>query len=108
MRDFSALNFFRRSDAGQHHSMLCRFVLGSYLRHQDSSSEAIQFKKFGVASAVGQNPMRPLNVSASDRQLSDEAQDDNTFFLIPKFWVTICRMYSRLICSSLAIMGTDN
>ncbi|GFS71127.1 hypothetical protein TNCV_5049261 [Trichonephila clavipes] len=53
----------------------------SYLRHQASSSATIQFKKFGAASTLfRQNPVKPLNAPASDRQSSDVEQDDNTFF----------------------------
>ncbi|GFQ86199.1 hypothetical protein TNCT_33361 [Trichonephila clavata] len=79
MRDFSALTFFRRGDAGEHQSVLCHFVSRSYLRHQDSSSVATQLKKYGVTCAVPtKSSVNPLNVPSSDRQSGDMAQDDNT------------------------------
>ncbi|GFT65686.1 hypothetical protein TNCV_4440171 [Trichonephila clavipes] len=81
MRDFSALTFFRRGDAGERHSMLCRFISESYLKHQNSSSVTMQFKKFYITSTqFRQNPVKTLSVPASDRQPSVVTQDDNTFF----------------------------
>ncbi|GFU81585.1 hypothetical protein TNCV_4927161 [Trichonephila clavipes] len=88
--------------------MLCRFVSGSYMRPQDSFSVIKQFKKFGAASTpFRQNTVKPLSAPASDRQSSDVAQDDSNF-LILKFWLTICNTYLRLICSSSAIMRIVN
>ncbi|GFV77954.1 transposable element Tcb2 transposase [Trichonephila clavipes] len=54
--------------------------LGLYLRHQNSSAVTIQFKKFGVASAVSTKSCEASPVPASDCLSRDVDQDDYKLF----------------------------
>ena len=52
MRDLWNVSFFGRDDVSLNHSELCRFVSGSWAKHQVSSPVIILLKKFLSASAI--------------------------------------------------------